>query len=339
MNLRLVKINHNLLTGSVPTELLSFDALNIEMQENKITDFDARFCDKLLWMGGLVGFYGCDAFMCPPGYVSIYGLQNTTDSACQRCDASTDPTPYWGSTSCDSLIQQESSTFPATPINPTTAPFPTVSPAPSTNRKYCGVSQEDAQDRCDVTIPCPDGLDIVCLYGQACFPIMGPCDTDSSDDNIDAAPFAPVSPAPTGEAPSPSDSPTDAPTKGHVFDRNATNFCGIDYYDVVGNCHKKIVCPNGTKEECPRGQICFPEILNCNTPAPTMSMAPTNTVTDEVSTALPTLAPPTMDPTGTPTDMPTDSWEVGGSTNVSCMISLILQCFVMGRLIWMAFAM
>jgi len=44
--------------------------------------------------------------MCKPGFYSIYGRQNSTVSACQKCDASTNPTPYWGSTSCDSVVDE-----------------------------------------------------------------------------------------------------------------------------------------------------------------------------------------------------------------------------------------
>jgi len=58
--------------------------------------------------------------------------------------------------------------------------FPTISPAPSTNQNYCGVSQEEAQNRCAITISCPDGLNSTCLYGQACFRITKPCDTTDS---------------------------------------------------------------------------------------------------------------------------------------------------------------
>mmetsp|Transcript_6467 Transcript_6467/g.10621 ORF Transcript_6467/g.10621 Transcript_6467/m.10621 type:complete len:498 (+) Transcript_6467:168-1661(+) len=102
-----VTISHNLLSGKVPTELLSLNSLNIEMEGNKITQFDNRFCDNLSWMNGLVKDYDCDAFMCPPGFYGIYGRQNSTDSPCTRCDLSTNPTPYWGSISCDSVIDEK----------------------------------------------------------------------------------------------------------------------------------------------------------------------------------------------------------------------------------------
>ena len=76
------------------------------MEGNKITEFDERFCDNLSWMDGDVETFGCDAFMCRPGYYSIYGRQNTTDSACKKCTG-TEPTPYWGSTSCDGVTDEK----------------------------------------------------------------------------------------------------------------------------------------------------------------------------------------------------------------------------------------
>jgi Leucine-rich repeat (LRR) protein len=44
--------------------------------------------------------------MCKPGFYSIYGRQNSTDSACQKCDTSANPTPFWGSTSCNSVVDE-----------------------------------------------------------------------------------------------------------------------------------------------------------------------------------------------------------------------------------------
>lgn len=74
------------------------------MEGNKLTDMDERFCEKLDWMDGLVSNYSCDALMCPPGYFSVYGRQNSTDTACEKCDSSATPPPYWGSISCDDVV-------------------------------------------------------------------------------------------------------------------------------------------------------------------------------------------------------------------------------------------
>lgn len=109
LNTNLVTISHNSLVGKVPVELALFDALNLEMEGNKITEVDDRFCDddKKSWMNGLMADYGCDALMCQPGFHSIYGRQNSTDSACKKCAESSDPSPYWGSTTCDSVVDEK----------------------------------------------------------------------------------------------------------------------------------------------------------------------------------------------------------------------------------------
>lgn len=95
----------------MPLELARFSNLNLQMEGNKFTDFDDRFCSNLDWMGGAVANYSCNALMCAPGYHSIYGRQNSTESACTPCPTSTDadyiPSPYWGSISCDGLVDDK----------------------------------------------------------------------------------------------------------------------------------------------------------------------------------------------------------------------------------------
>lgn len=109
LNTKLITISHNYLTGDVPTELMALDKLNIEMEGNKITSFDDRFCENDSWMDGLVEDYGCDAFMCKPGYSSLFGRQNTTASACMKCEVedNDEPAPYWGSTTCDGVVDDK----------------------------------------------------------------------------------------------------------------------------------------------------------------------------------------------------------------------------------------
>lgn len=107
LNTNLITISHNLLTGEVPIELAVFEDLNIEMEGNKITTVDDRFCEKRTWMNGRMDDYGCDALMCKPGWYSVYGRQNTTDSQCKLCDTDDDPTPYWGSISCDGVVDEK----------------------------------------------------------------------------------------------------------------------------------------------------------------------------------------------------------------------------------------
>jgi len=105
----LITISHNLLTGPVPLSLDSFENLNIEMEGNKLSGLDSRFCDNRSWMNKAVALYDCDAILCPPHTYSIYGRQNSTESVCQKCDEDPDveTTPYWGSTDCDVPIDEK----------------------------------------------------------------------------------------------------------------------------------------------------------------------------------------------------------------------------------------
>eukprot|EP00581_Thalassiosira_minuscula_P017612 CAMPEP_0183716166 /NCGR_PEP_ID=MMETSP0737-20130205/10163_1 /TAXON_ID=385413 /ORGANISM="Thalassiosira miniscula, Strain CCMP1093" /LENGTH=596 /DNA_ID=CAMNT_0025945387 /DNA_START=33 /DNA_END=1823 /DNA_ORIENTATION=- len=233
---------------------------------------------------------------------------------------------------------------PATPtftvplIPPTIPAPPTVSPAPSTNRHYCGSSQADAQNRCDVTIPCPEKDSIVCLIGQTCYQITGPCGATSGDlpTTYNIATYSPMSPTPTFATPPPPASPTPSPTETHVFDPNATNFCGIDYDDVVKNCYKNRVCPTGNTTECPSGQMCFPDLPYCNTPSPTTTLIPTDYVTTEDPTGAPTFPPPTQYPTFMPT---ADVYfgDNGGSSHF-CTSSLVSKSLVLGAFVWWSFS-
>jgi Leucine-rich repeat (LRR) protein len=95
------------LTGSVPLQLDAIDNMNIEMEGNKFSDLSYKFCDNDGWMNGAVSFFECDAIMCPPHTYSQFGRQNSTDSACQYCDKNSDSSPYWGSVSCDVVVDEK----------------------------------------------------------------------------------------------------------------------------------------------------------------------------------------------------------------------------------------
>mmetsp|Transcript_38266 Transcript_38266/g.67159 ORF Transcript_38266/g.67159 Transcript_38266/m.67159 type:complete len:837 (-) Transcript_38266:111-2621(-) len=191
-----------------------------------------------------------------------------------------------------------------------------------TNERYCGLNIERAQNRCAMAIPCSDGLSDVCLDGETCFGIGGTCAASTV--------FPPTSntlPAPLTSTPSPSTSPNIK----HVFDPDATSFCGYDYNDARDNCYANKACPSGAIEVCPNGQTCYTGIMNCETPPPTMSLVPTNVVAGEGT--------PTSSPTKKPTDEPQISpdwdWDASSydSGSGSCMPGLILRSFVMGGVI------
>lgn len=108
LNVDLVTLSHNLLTGDVPKSLTSFDSLHLQMEGNRLTGLDEEFCDLNEWMEGFVEDYGCDAIMCPPHTSSKYGRQNSTASECQKCEGDVeDTTPYYGSLSCEVEIDEQ----------------------------------------------------------------------------------------------------------------------------------------------------------------------------------------------------------------------------------------
>ena len=102
LNVDLVALGHNALTGKVPKSLASFDKIQLQMEGNRLTGLDKKFCDLDKWMDGFVEKYDCDAIMCPPHTFSKYGRQNSTNSECKECEGDdVDTTPYYGSLSCD----------------------------------------------------------------------------------------------------------------------------------------------------------------------------------------------------------------------------------------------
>jgi len=104
----LVTLGHNMLTGKVPKSLASFDSVQLQMEGNRLTGLDKKFCELDEWMDGAVGEYECDAIMCPPHTFSKYGRQNSTSSECRECDGDDqDTTPYFGSLSCDIEIEEK----------------------------------------------------------------------------------------------------------------------------------------------------------------------------------------------------------------------------------------
>lgn len=108
LNVDLVTLGHNELTGDVPKSLASFDSIQLQMEGNKLTGLDKKFCDLEEWMDGFVEQYDCDAIMCPPHTFSKYGRQNSTKSECKECDGDDeDTTPYYGSVSCEIEISEK----------------------------------------------------------------------------------------------------------------------------------------------------------------------------------------------------------------------------------------
>jgi hypothetical protein len=75
----LIVLSHNgLLNGTVPVELDSISALDLQLEGNRISKVPNEFCDNSDWMDGALGRVGCDAFLCPPGTANLIGRANDT---------------------------------------------------------------------------------------------------------------------------------------------------------------------------------------------------------------------------------------------------------------------
>lgn len=181
---------------------------------------------------------------------------------------------------------------------------------PARGLRYCGLSLQDAQDRCAVNNPCPDGRSDNCLAGQTCFPIPSMC----MSGDFPNPPIVPGEVTPSVAAPL----DTPSPSVKAAFDPTNTQFCGADWYDALDNCYRQRPCPNGTPSECPAGQGCYSGITNCQTPPPSIP-APAASPMQEPTTNLDNGGPDsalidavTMAPTRSPVEssFPDWSWEI-----------------------------
>ena len=100
LSAELIKLGNNLLTGEVPADLETIPGLTIQLEGNELTGFPKTFCDKADWMGGNIGTYGCNAFLCPPGTASPRGRIVDETSECSNCTRP-ENAPYYGTTSCE----------------------------------------------------------------------------------------------------------------------------------------------------------------------------------------------------------------------------------------------
>lgn len=94
-----VGLASNMLEGTLSSALSRFQALNIDLTENKITGIASELCSMSNWMGNSVQQFGCDAILCESGQYNIHGRYATNSTPCQVCS---DPigAPFYGSTRC-----------------------------------------------------------------------------------------------------------------------------------------------------------------------------------------------------------------------------------------------
>lgn len=111
-NLRVLELNSNSLTGTLPPDLLkftekkrielqlsdnrfegtvpgawasTFDELVVDLTGNLLTGIDNALCQQEEWMDGSVGDYNCDALLCPIGTWNEFGRRTDSGSVCREC--------------------------------------------------------------------------------------------------------------------------------------------------------------------------------------------------------------------------------------------------------------
>jgi Leucine-rich repeat (LRR) protein len=82
----MILLADNDLTGDLPTGLRNFEDLFIDVAGNRIQSIPTVLCQKSKWMYGAVGDIGtCDAILCPAGFYSDSGRQDSPDEPCRVC--------------------------------------------------------------------------------------------------------------------------------------------------------------------------------------------------------------------------------------------------------------
>jgi Leucine-rich repeat (LRR) protein len=104
-----VDLSNNDLSGTVPSQLVTKDYLNLLLADNKIDLVSSNIivngsCPNIPnWMGGDVTSVGCNAFLCPSNSWAPKGRATEVDT-CQPCNFSDN---YLGHTSCSSTTPTE----------------------------------------------------------------------------------------------------------------------------------------------------------------------------------------------------------------------------------------
>lgn len=96
-------MKNNEISGTIPSSLKQFDALDIDLAGNKIEAISNDLCQKGGWMKGEVSMVGgCDAILCSKGHYNEHGRQKSVESPCQPCQDLSD-VPFMGQTTCKSF--------------------------------------------------------------------------------------------------------------------------------------------------------------------------------------------------------------------------------------------
>lgn len=97
----MIWLSYNYLSGVVPIELDRFNSIDLVLEGNQFTSLSTELCDNdnNSWMRGGVESFGCDSILCPPGTFNQYGRQKHESEPCVQCPESS--YEYFGSVSCE----------------------------------------------------------------------------------------------------------------------------------------------------------------------------------------------------------------------------------------------
>ena len=111
-------MRNNDFTGTIPVSFDRFAQLYIDLADNRITGIPPELCNKAEWMNGAEGEiipdetsdnvdHSCDSLLCPIGYYSAAGRQDTLSRSCTKCNnrgnndnSSSAEYRYFGQTKC-----------------------------------------------------------------------------------------------------------------------------------------------------------------------------------------------------------------------------------------------
>ena len=97
-----VNLSYNRLSGPIPETWNRFNALNIELAANMVTDISPVLCSKPDWNDGEVGTVdSCDAILCNKGTYLPRGRQTDPNQPCQACSGGINAAPFYGAVKCE----------------------------------------------------------------------------------------------------------------------------------------------------------------------------------------------------------------------------------------------
>lgn len=94
----IIDLSDNNLSGTFgAARLKDFYSIDLDLTGNEFTAIDSNLCQKMEWMGGAVGDYGCDAILCPVGSWAPEGRRTAGFSCVSGCLSAT----FMGANNCD----------------------------------------------------------------------------------------------------------------------------------------------------------------------------------------------------------------------------------------------